>query len=89
VGFEPTISAFEREKTFHALDRAATVIGSHDIKETKTYLMKDRRSTLVFRRILLTKALLTAWQKLGSSSLCNILHSDATSYPVRFKYIQM
>jgi hypothetical protein len=28
VGFEPTIPAFERAKTFHALDRAATVIGS-------------------------------------------------------------
>jgi hypothetical protein len=27
VGFEPTIQAFEREKTVHALDRAATVIG--------------------------------------------------------------
>jgi hypothetical protein len=26
--FEPTIAAFEREKTFHALDRAATVIGT-------------------------------------------------------------
>jgi hypothetical protein len=25
--FEPTIPAFEREKTFHALDRANTVIG--------------------------------------------------------------
>jgi hypothetical protein len=28
VGFEPTISAFERAKTVHAIDRAATVIGS-------------------------------------------------------------
>jgi hypothetical protein len=28
VGFEPTIPVFEREKTIHALDRAATVIGS-------------------------------------------------------------
>jgi hypothetical protein len=26
-GFEPTIPAFERVKTVHALDRAATVIG--------------------------------------------------------------
>jgi hypothetical protein len=26
VGFEPTIPAFVRPKTFHALDRAATVI---------------------------------------------------------------
>jgi hypothetical protein len=27
VGFEPTIPVFERAKTFHALYRAATVIG--------------------------------------------------------------
>jgi hypothetical protein len=27
VGFEPTIPAFERAKTVHVLDRAATVIG--------------------------------------------------------------
>jgi hypothetical protein len=27
VGFEPTIPAFERAQTVHALDRAATVIG--------------------------------------------------------------
>jgi hypothetical protein len=28
VGFELTITAFERAKTVHASDRAATVIGS-------------------------------------------------------------
>jgi hypothetical protein len=28
VGFEPTISVFERAKTFHAIDRAVPVIGS-------------------------------------------------------------
>jgi hypothetical protein len=28
VGFEPTIPVFERAKTVHVLDRAATVIGS-------------------------------------------------------------
>jgi hypothetical protein len=28
MGFEPTFPAFERVKTFHALDRAATVISS-------------------------------------------------------------
>jgi hypothetical protein len=27
VGFKPTISVFERAKTVHALDSAATVIG--------------------------------------------------------------
>jgi hypothetical protein len=29
VGFEPTIQAFERADTVHALDRAATVIGTN------------------------------------------------------------
>jgi hypothetical protein len=28
VAFDPTIPVFERAKTVHALDRAATVIGS-------------------------------------------------------------
>jgi hypothetical protein len=28
VGFEPTIPAFERAKTIHSLDRAATVTGT-------------------------------------------------------------
>jgi hypothetical protein len=31
VGFEPTIPVFERAKTVHALDRAATVIGRGNI----------------------------------------------------------
>jgi hypothetical protein len=31
VGFEPTFPAFERAKTVHALDRAATVIGPINI----------------------------------------------------------
>jgi hypothetical protein len=30
VGLEPTIPAFERAKTVHALDRAATVIGNNE-----------------------------------------------------------
>jgi hypothetical protein len=30
VGFEPTISAFEREKTVHALDRATAVIENNN-----------------------------------------------------------
>jgi hypothetical protein len=34
VGFEPKIPVFERPKTVHALDRAATVIGK---KETTQY----------------------------------------------------
>jgi hypothetical protein len=31
VGFEPTIPAFDRTKTVHALDRAATVIRTSDV----------------------------------------------------------
>jgi hypothetical protein len=34
LGFDPTIPVFERAKTVHALDRAATVIG--DIKNMQT-----------------------------------------------------
>jgi hypothetical protein len=36
AGFEPTIQAFERAKTLHALDRAATVIG-HDEYNNHNY----------------------------------------------------
>jgi hypothetical protein len=36
VGFEPTIPVFERAKTVHALDRAATVIGSRCYGYCKT-----------------------------------------------------
>jgi hypothetical protein len=34
VGFEPTIPAFKRAKTVHALDRAATVFGKIKIYTT-------------------------------------------------------
>jgi hypothetical protein len=33
VGFEPTAPLFEREETVHALDRAATVIGTTTYSE--------------------------------------------------------
>jgi hypothetical protein len=32
MGFEPTTPVFERARTFHALDRAPTVIGSVKLK---------------------------------------------------------
>jgi hypothetical protein len=35
VEFEPTTPAFERAKTFHVLDRAATVIGKYVINFKK------------------------------------------------------
>jgi hypothetical protein len=34
VGFEPTIPAFERAKTVHALDRSATVTGLPTLHNT-------------------------------------------------------
>jgi hypothetical protein len=37
VGFDPTIPAFKREKTVHALDGAATVIGDFLIYFMKTH----------------------------------------------------
>jgi hypothetical protein len=41
VGIEPMILVFDRVKTVHALYRAATVIGRHDIytKFNKNWLM--------------------------------------------------
>jgi hypothetical protein len=47
LGFEPTITASERAKTVHALDRSATVTGtyrpisSNDI-DINEYLIKSR-----------------------------------------------
>jgi hypothetical protein len=38
VGFELTIAAFERAKTVHALDRAATVTGS--VNNTKKQMLR-------------------------------------------------
>jgi hypothetical protein len=35
VGFEPTISAFQRAKTVHALGREATVIGNRNRTDHK------------------------------------------------------
>jgi hypothetical protein len=51
VGFEPTITAFERVKTFHTSDLAVTVFGlTVDVATTNkqgTYLLKLHESTLV------------------------------------------
>jgi hypothetical protein len=40
VGFEPTTSAFERTKTVHALDRAATVAGERRFRTFYYRLLK-------------------------------------------------
>jgi hypothetical protein len=34
TGFQPTIQVFKRAKTFHALDRAATVAGAFEALRT-------------------------------------------------------
>jgi hypothetical protein len=46
VGFEPTIPAFERAKTFHVSDRVVTVIGvrSFMLEETM-WMRKDALKT--------------------------------------------
>jgi hypothetical protein len=41
VGFEPAIPVFEWEKTFHALDRAATVIGAQGITSNNCNAFTD------------------------------------------------
>jgi hypothetical protein len=47
VGFEPTIPAFERAKTIHALNRAATVIGLCIITEVKSSLSNENDNKLI------------------------------------------
>jgi hypothetical protein len=44
VGFEFTISVFERAKTVHALDHAATVIGCY--RDSFTLLLENTGDTL-------------------------------------------
>jgi hypothetical protein len=47
VGFEPTIPAFQREKTVHALDRAATVTGNIRTTRSKTKPNYDQEMSLL------------------------------------------
>jgi hypothetical protein len=46
--FEPTITVFERAKTFHVLNRTTTVIGSHCISEIKLKLRRFHSGTHTF-----------------------------------------
>jgi hypothetical protein len=48
AGFEPTIPVFKRAKTFHALDRAATVTGSFNIYLSFS-LVRAKPSEMNFR----------------------------------------
>jgi hypothetical protein len=56
AGFEPTISVFERAKTFHALDRTATVIGqlffSLRLLENEISDFMKRRNSLMWFNVL-------------------------------------
>jgi hypothetical protein len=64
LGFEPTIPAFERAKTVHALDRAATVIG--DIWQTflkiPGWLKSGRVSTCIRKVLFLNFGLHIDWE---------------------------
>jgi hypothetical protein len=68
LGFEPTIQPFKRAKTGHALDRAATVIGSKKcmlVKLLVTSLQILVRMTkfnyVTYTRIRLVKNKCTYW----------------------------
>jgi hypothetical protein len=43
AGFEPTIPVFKRAKTFHALDRAASVTGRYKRYRGNEYTRNNRR----------------------------------------------
>jgi hypothetical protein len=45
VGFEHTTPVFERAKTVHTLDRAATVIGTHKLTKDKSWRQNIARFT--------------------------------------------
>jgi hypothetical protein len=47
VGFEPTIPVFVRAKTFHASDRAATVIGFGNIMLSNYFTVTSLDETCV------------------------------------------
>jgi hypothetical protein len=61
VGFEPTIPAFERAKTVHALDRAATVIGFRLSRETKFSPTPDNWESIVYQGLSTRYAWLWEW----------------------------
>jgi hypothetical protein len=51
VGFETTVPVFERSKTFHAFDRAATVIGVRGLTEVKKHFGRiDTMVTIALTR---------------------------------------
>jgi hypothetical protein len=48
VGFESTIPAFERAKTFHALDSTITVIGSEFLKNPYFWPIKQNKQNYLY-----------------------------------------
>jgi hypothetical protein len=72
VGFEPTTLAFERAKTFHALERAATLIGYHF----------TNLSVLFKNQPLRQKQILIKW----GSDCRKVSYLDKKSILHRFKY---
>jgi hypothetical protein len=60
VGFEPTIPVFEREKTVHALDHAATVIGGdfelRDLKNRAVHFEFEVLTTVTMKSTILWDA---------------------------------
>jgi hypothetical protein len=72
VGFEHTIPVFERANTFHALDRAATVIGSYTVilEKLSLYSLRNRRHHLdalffLFRSVVALNPVLPFWKMLA------------------------
>jgi hypothetical protein len=48
AGFEPPIPVFKRAKTFHALDRAATLTGNYTTYDTYFGMWKDMEGVVIF-----------------------------------------
>jgi hypothetical protein len=75
VGFEQTVSVFEREKTVHATDCAATVIGTtKQLQYTKKKLSTTKQLQYTKQKLSTTKQLQYTKQKLTKK--CRIKFND-------------
>jgi hypothetical protein len=80
VGFEPMIPVFERAKTVHALDSAATVISTHYsqfFKITTNKMQQKRYATKLQLKISL----------LTHRSYLHLLQADTCSWLIDFTYV--
>jgi hypothetical protein len=86
VGFEPTIPVFDRAKTFHVLDRAATVIGQeyHYILRNCELWLRETRVKCVETRALLA-ACFTLVSCLAYSSTLKIEATYSSEMSVGFQ----